>query len=306
MKKKLKLLALLLIVAMLSVMSTSCAALQKVKWTYSDFQRRELTDADKKAYGIPASDYAPYIYVCSVEMQDKTGGESVTKTGTCYFIPYVEWYFAHYFPQPNEKGYRFGTIKAMTSVKEMTIIDGVQYYGKTPYECKNVEMTVLGGNQTTLGRALDTRAQMVFLDGTGKSDSTSVIIGYMNGQQAADEEHADEMHREAGKHLIYTSKEQMPNFEMPNPRVVTAMLYRMRHNNQRLTTCYDVEEGHRFEFALSLSYSKTIKSGAEKDYNCFLKSTFDVHNISTGETDSYAMDWTRIPYPLDASKFQKK
>ncbi len=80
----------------------------------------------------------------------------------------------------------------------------------------------------------------------------------------------------------------------------------VRHNNQRLTTCYDAEEGHRFEFAVSLSYSNTIKPAGEKNFNCFLKSTFDVHNISTGQTDSYAMDWTKIRYHLDVSKFEKK
>ena len=301
MKKTLKLLALLLVVAMLSVMSTSCTLLKKVKWTYSDFQRRELTDADKEAYGIQASDYAPYIYVCNVEMIDNTGEETVTKTGTCYFIPYVEWYNSHYFPDPNEKGTRFGTIRAMTAVKELTIIDGEHYYGKTPYECKNVEMTILGGNYTTLGKALETRVQMVFLDGTGPSDSDSVVRGYMNGAQAADLDRADEMQREAGKHLLYDSRG-----ELKEPLMVTAMLYRMRHNNQRLTICYDSEEGHRFEFAVSLSYSKTIKPAGEKDFNCFLKSTFDVHNTSTGQTDSYEMDWTRIPYHLDVKQFGKK
>ncbi len=305
MKKTLKLLALLLTVALLSVMSTSCTVLQKVKWTYSNFQRRELTDADKEAYGIPASDYAPYIYVCNVEMKDNTGEETVTKTGTCYFIPYVEWYYIDYFQKPNEKDTRFGTIKARLSVKELTVIDGEHYYGKTPYECKNVEITVLSGNQTTLGMALDTRAEMSFLDGTGPAEATkkysSVIIGYMNGHQAADADNADQMHEEAGKHLLYDHRGAMPN-----PKVVTAMLYRMRHNNQRLTTCYDAEDGHRFEFALSLSYSKIIKSGAEKDFNCFLKSTFDVHNISTGQTDSYAMDWTKIRYHLDVKQFEQK
>ncbi|MBQ9083802.1 MAG: hypothetical protein IJY28_09975 [Clostridia bacterium] len=253
MKKTLKLLVLLVLIAALSVLSTSCVLIDRVQWTYTNFQCREMTDAEKSEYGVSTLDWAPYIYTCDVEISDKLEPANGTQKGTCYFIPYVEWDYNPYYAVNNEVYPPFGHVEGKLKIREMTKIEGTGYYGKTPFELRNVEMTFLTGNDTVLDK---NTGDFSYFDGSGpaemNTDHTSAYVFYTAGRKAASEATANEMREAMQKNRLST----LQDLRKLDSLRITGMAFRMKNNNQRMTTDKEAQEAHWFGAKIPLNYDQ--------------------------------------------------
>ncbi len=293
---------MVLVAAMLAVMSTSCVLIDRVQWTYTNFQCRELTDAEKYEYGVSTLAWAPYIYTCDVEISDKLEPTNGTQKGTCYFIPYVEWDYNPYYATANEASPPFAHIEGTLKIREMTKIEGTGYYGKTPFELRNVEMTFLTGNYTVLAPS---RGDFSYFDGSGpaemSTDHTSAYIFYTAGRKAAAEATADSMQESMHQNRISKIQE----LDKLNSLRVAGLAFRMKNDGQRMTTDKEAQAAHWFSAKIPLRYDKWVKPDGEEDFNILLQTQFEVYNTANRATDAYSTGWIKVPYKLDLSKYEQ-